>query len=58
MNLRISKKIYAYRPKRKWNWFRYDKARVVIYRWLRNNENKTLKVIKKWKQESKEPKML
>lgn len=46
MNLRIAKKIYAYRPKRKWNWFRYEKARVVIYRWLRNNENKTLKVIK------------
>ena len=30
MNLRIAKKIYAYHSKRKWNWFRYEKARVVM----------------------------
>lgn len=38
MKLRTAKKIYTYHPKRKWNWFRCEKARVVIYRWLRNNE--------------------
>lgn len=47
MNLRIAKKIYAYHPKRKWNWFRHEKARVLIYRWLRDNENEILKVIEK-----------